>query len=73
MTLPNADHRLSGPEALALFTTDAAYSLNLEAEAGVLAPGRPADFVLLDRDPRLGPGPGRVLATWRAGQCIHRS
>ncbi|WP_429610444.1 amidohydrolase [Variovorax sp. W2I14] len=44
------DNRLSRAEALRLFTRNAAWFLNAEAEMGMIAPGHLADFALLDRD-----------------------
>uniref|UniRef100_A0A7C4CA10 Amidohydrolase n=1 Tax=candidate division WOR-3 bacterium TaxID=2052148 RepID=A0A7C4CA10_UNCW3 len=72
MNLPNPSQRLTGNEALALFTCDAAFALGIEQRVGTLAPGMAADFVLLDRDPRAGPD-CRLLATWCAGRCVHQS
>lgn len=44
------NNRLSRAEALRLFTRNAAWFMNAEAELGMVAPGYLADFVLLDRD-----------------------
>lgn len=65
------DERLTPDEALALFTTWAAFSLGLEDETGRLAPGLDADFVILDRDPRRADF--RVLETWCRGRLVHPS
>ena len=43
--------RLTAYEALRAFTSDAAYAVFAEVEVGSLAPGRRADFVVLDGDP----------------------
>jgi hypothetical protein len=43
--------RLSALEALEAITADAAFVLGAENERGVLAPGRRADFAVLDRNP----------------------
>lgn len=43
--------KLSAEEALQAITTDAAYALGLEAELGSLAPGKLADFTILDANP----------------------
>ena len=44
------------------------------SRAGVVAPGAPADVVLLDRDPFAGPaeeiGATRVRATWARGSLV---
>lgn len=72
MSLPNAAQCLTGEEALALFTSAAASALRIDRETGAIAPGMSADFVVLDRDPRTDPG-CRLLATWHAGSCIHRT
>ncbi|OWQ47806.1 transcriptional regulator [Roseateles noduli] len=44
------DNRLTRAEALGLFTRKAAWFMHADAEAGVIAPGYLADFVLLDKD-----------------------
>lgn len=51
-----ADVRLSPQEALEAITADAAFALGLEAESGVIAPGRGARFAVLDRNPLATPG-----------------
>lgn len=66
---PNHSQRISGTEALAMFTTNAAYSLGLESVTGRIEPGLEADLVVLDADPR-NTEVSRVLATYRAGVCI---
>lgn len=43
--------KLSAQEALESITVDAAYALGLEAEIGSLAPGKLADFTILDANP----------------------
>lgn len=43
-------NRLSRAEALRLFTRNAAWFMNAEHEAGMIAPGHLADFALLDND-----------------------
>ena len=43
-------NRLSRAEALRLFTRNAAWFMNAEHEAGMIAPGHLADFALLDKD-----------------------
>ncbi|USI74571.1 amidohydrolase [Sphingomonas morindae] len=50
-------------QALAAFTTGAAYAAFAEDKLGTLAPGRPADFILLDGDPLARPDPAQLRAT----------
>jgi predicted amidohydrolase YtcJ len=68
------EESLTAEQALALFTTSAARSLG---EPAPLAPGSPADFVVLDRDPVLVSAEElrrtRVLETWVAGQPAFQS
>jgi len=64
--------RLAVRDALALYTTEAAFAMRREHDIGSLEPGKLADFVVLDRDP-LQTGPEqiadiRVLATVAGGQ-----
>jgi hypothetical protein len=59
-------------DALALYTTEAAFAMHREQDIGSLAPGKLADFVVLDRNP-LNTQPEqitniRVLATVVGGQ-----
>ncbi len=72
MNHPNSQQRISGPEALALFTVHAAYSLKLEDIAGTLAPKMQADFVFLDADPRENCN-CQVLATYVKGKLMFKS
>ena len=78
------DGRLLGPaerlrarDALALYTTQAAYACHRESEIGSLEPGKLADFVVLDRNPLktdseqiTGIG---VLATVLGGTPVYQS
>ncbi len=63
--------RLSREQALAGFTTGAAYASFAEGKVGRLAPGMWADFVLVDRDPMLATPTelrgSKVLETWVGG------
>jgi predicted amidohydrolase YtcJ len=49
------EERLTRPEALALFTTDAAYAAFEEDRRGRIAPGFEADLTVLARDPMAAP------------------
>jgi cytosine/adenosine deaminase-related metal-dependent hydrolase len=73
------DGGLASPaEALAMATVAGAWALGCEKRAGILAPGRPADLVVLRprhpvQDPHeaaLDPG-ATIAATLRAGTVIH--
>jgi len=64
--------RLATVDALALYTTEAAFAMHRERDIGSLEPGKLADFVVLDRSP-LATEPERiadirVLATVVGGQ-----
>ena len=64
--------RLAVRDALALYTTEAAFAMHRERDIGSLEPGKLADFVILDRSP-LDAEPEqitdiRVLATVVGGQ-----
>src|SRR5215471_2886152 len=64
--------RLAAADALALYTTEAAFAMNRERDIGSLEPGKLADFVVVDRSP-LDTEPERiadirVLATVVGGQ-----
>jgi predicted amidohydrolase YtcJ len=69
--LPNAEQRLSPTDALALFTTNAAYALKIENRTGRLEAGLEADFVITDADPRSGKEV-KVLATYRQGKPVYQ-
>ena len=64
--------RLAVRDALALYTTEAAFAMHREHDIGSLEPGKLADFVILDRNP-LKTEPEqitdiRILATVVGGQ-----
>jgi predicted amidohydrolase YtcJ len=68
---------LTARDALALYTTAAAYALHREAEIGSLEPGKLADFAVLDKNP-LDADPEqiagiRVLATVLGGMPVYQS
>ena len=66
------DERISVESAIRSLTSEAAWQLNSEHEIGSLEPGKFADFVVLDRDPRkVEPTTIRkieVLETWLNGK-----
>lgn len=66
--------RLTPAEALAACTVNAAWALGLQDEVGSLAPGRAADFLVLDVDDyRLVPyhaGRNPVREVWRDGRRL---
>jgi predicted amidohydrolase YtcJ len=69
--------RLTVRDALAMYTTEAAFAMRREHDIGSLEPGKLADFVVLDRNP-LNTEPGRIadiaiLATVVGGQAIFRA
>ena len=69
--------RLAARDALALYTTQAAYACHRENEIGSLEPGKLADFVVLEQNP-LETEPGRipdigVLATVLGGTPVYQS
>ena len=69
--------RLAARDALALYTTQAAYACHREKEIGSLEPGKLADFVVLDQNPletdaALLPDIG-VLATVLGGTPVYQS
>ncbi|MEO0071724.1 MAG: amidohydrolase [candidate division WOR-3 bacterium] len=69
LSLPNEAYRLNAQEAFALFTINAAYSLNLEEKTGQLKPGLEADFVFLNADPREVTD-CQVISVYRKGRQI---
>ncbi|HEX2025140.1 MAG TPA: imidazolonepropionase [Actinomycetota bacterium] len=68
-------YRLSPLEALAAATVNAAYVLGLGDRVGSLAPGRRADFVVLDAEDARAipyrPGHNPVIQTFVGGQISH--
>lgn len=69
------EQRLTGAQALAGFTTGAAYASHAEDRRGMLKPGMDADFVALSADPVDGPAESlrdaRVLLTVVGGEVIY--
>jgi len=70
-----ADQALSVDEAISAMTLAGAYAAFQEQQLGSLAPGKFADFIELDRDPRKLPPDDlksiRVLRTWIAGKIVY--
>lgn len=69
-----ASQRITAREALALYTTNAAYATGQEDIKGRLAPGQLADFAVLDGDP-LAEDPENIAAipvreTWVGAQRV---
>jgi predicted amidohydrolase YtcJ len=69
--------KLAVRDALALYTTEAAFAMHRERDIGSLAPGKLADFVVLDRSPLVS-GPERitdirVLATVVGGEPVFQA
>ena len=71
------EERVSREQALAGFTTGAAYAAFAEYKVGSLTPGHRADFVLIDIDPLLAsPTELRkavVRETWVGGRPVYKS
>src|SRR5262249_42429386 len=69
--------RILAAEALALHTQGGAWVGGLESECGMLAPGRLADLVVIDRDPLETPSAEiaaiRAQATVIEGRVVWRS
>lgn len=74
-TILGADQRLTHDEALRMYTTGGAFVLNGQASLGALEPGKLADLIVLDQDPRsLEPDALMTLgarATMVGGQWVH--
>jgi hypothetical protein len=68
---PNPGEAITGEEALAMFTSTAAFALNLESTRGSIEIGKDADFTVLTSDPRTTAG-CRVVATFRGGKFTYK-
>ena len=70
------EERVTREQALAGFTTGAAYAAFAEDKVGSLTPGHRADFILIDVDPLLSsPGELRkatVRETWVGGRPVYK-
>ena len=68
---------LTARDALALYTTHAAFAMHRESEIGSLEPGKLADFAVLDASPLLADPEQiadiRVLATVLGGTPVHQA
>lgn len=71
------DQRVSREQALAGFTTGAAYAEFMENKVGALKPGMRADFVILDADPMNVPvrriADIKPLSTWVDGKPVYEA
>ena len=71
----NPAERVSVEDAIVALTRDAAWQCHSEQEIGTLEPGKLADFVVLDKDPRAVPPETirsiRVLETWVGGKRVY--
>lgn len=67
--------RIAVESAIRAVTSEAAWQLFSDHEVGSIEPGKLADFVVLERDPRRVPpdeiGRIRVLETWMDGRRFH--
>ena len=72
MERPNPLQTISGEEALAMFTSAAAFALNRERVCGSIEAGKNADLTVLTADPRTT-ARCRVVATIRGGKCIYKN
>lgn len=73
----HVDQALSVDEAIRAMTLSGAHAAFQEQQLGSLSPGKFADFIELDRDPRKVPQDElksiRVLRTWIAGKVVYES
>lgn len=68
------EQKLDIDEAMVLFTKNASIAIGAAKEVGNLEPGKLADFVILDDDPRTvdpeDPRRVRVRQTFCSGECV---
>jgi hypothetical protein len=69
---PNPGQTIGGEEALAMFTSVAAFALNRECACGSIEIGKDADITVLTSDPRTT-APCQVVATIRGGTYIYKN
>jgi len=72
MERPSPLETVSGEQALAMFTSAAAFSLNRERTCGSIEAGKDADFTVLTSDPRTT-ADCRIVATFRGGACTYKN
>jgi imidazolonepropionase-like amidohydrolase len=63
---------VNGEQALAMFTSVAAFALNREDTCGSIEIGKDADITVLTSDPRTTT-PCQVVATLRGGKCVYKN
>jgi predicted amidohydrolase YtcJ len=68
---PNSGQAVAGEEAMAMFTSIAAFALNQERACGSIEIGKDADITVLTSDPRTD-ADCRVVATFRSGTCTYK-
>jgi hypothetical protein len=69
---PNPLQTITGDEALAMFTSSAAFALNREGACGSIEIGKDADITVLTSDPRTT-ARCHVVATFRGGTCAYKN
>jgi predicted amidohydrolase YtcJ len=69
---PNPLQIIAGEEALAMFTSTAAFALNRDGSCGSIEAGKDADITVLTSDPR-ATDCCQVVATFRGGTCVYRN
>jgi len=69
---PNPHQTITGEEALAMFTSIAAFALIREGACGSIEVGKDADITVLTADPRTT-SRCQVVATFRGGTCTYKN